>query len=461
MSPGDQRHLPADLRARFAELLSELVALPSVAAEGRAQVVTAEAVARMLGDLGLDVELHETDGAPMVFAERRVPGAPTLLFYNHYDVQPADPLDLWTSDPFTLTERDGHLYGRGASDDKGQLVSRIIALELLKRRHGGILPIGVVFVVEGEEEVGSPNVEPYLARMKGRLAADACIWEFGGVDAADRPTLTCGLKGILSVDLSVRTAAFDQHSAMGPVVQNAVWTMAAAVASLRDADGRVQIDGFYDRVRPSGEREAHYLAAAPREDDAVARNVGVERFLGDAQGSEYQRRLQTEPVVNINGLHGGYGGPGMKTVLPAEATAKLDIRLVPDQNPHDIFELLRAHLDRHGFASVAISLAERPEFPSRVDPDHPWVQHAADALEEVYGTPAVVLVSSGGSGPLHPFVHHLDVPVVMIGIGHAGGRVHAPNENIRWIDVERGTFATVRAIERWSGLTPSAEKENP
>lgn len=460
MSASDPRLLPADLRARFFELLSELVALPSVAAEGRAQAETAAAVARMLRELGLSVELHETAGAPMVFAERRVAGAPTLLLYNHYDVQPADPLELWSSDPFTLSERDGHLYGRGASDDKGQLVSRIVALELLKRRHGGELPIGVQFVVEGEEEVGSPNVEPYLERMKGRLQADACLWEFGGVDAADRPVLYCGLKGILSVDLRVRTAAFDQHSAMGPVVQNAVWTMAAAVASLRDSDGRVQIDGFYDRVRPSGEREAHYLAAAPREDDVVARNLGVKRFLGGAEGAEYQRRVQTEPVVNVNGLHGGYGGPGMKTVLPVEAAAKLDFRLVPDQNPHEIFELLRAHLDRRGFEAVSVELAERPEFPSRVDPDDPWVQHAAAALEEVYGVPATILISSGGSGPLHPFVHHLGVPVVMMGIGYAGGRVHAPNENIRWIDVERGTFATLRAIERWAGLSAAPTKEN-
>jgi acetylornithine deacetylase/succinyl-diaminopimelate desuccinylase-like protein len=450
----DPRLLPRDLRARFERLLGELVALPSVAAEGRAQAATAKAVAGMLRDLGLHVEFHETDGAPVIFAEHRVAGAPTVLFYNHYDVQPADPLELWTSDPFTLTERDGHLFGRGASDDKGQLVSRIVALEWLKRRHGGELPIGVLFVVEGEEEVGSPNMEPYLARMRERLQADACVWEFGGVDSDDRPNLYCGLKGILSVDLHVRTADYDQHSAMGPVVQNAVWLLAAAVASLRDLDGRVQIEGFYERVRPSSARERHYLAQAPAEDASVATNLGIERFLGDARGSEWQRRVQTEPVVNVNGLHGGYGGPGMKTVLPASASAKLDFRLVPDQQPLEILDLLRAHLDRHGFAAVAVELAERPEHPSRVDPDHPWVQHAAAALEEVYGTPAVILVSSGGSGPLHPFVNELGLPVVMIGIGHAGGRVHAPDENIRWIDVERGTLATVRTLERYAGLTP-------
>jgi len=453
--PADVRHLPPDLRARFRDLLARLVSLPSVAAEGRAQAETAEAVAEALRDLGLEVELHATDGAPVVFAERRVPGAPTVLFYNHYDVQPADPLELWTADPFTLDERDGKLFGRGASDDKGQLVSRVIALEWLKRRHGGSLPIGVVFVVEGEEEVGSPNMAPYVAARREQLRADACVWEFGGVDAHDRPHLVCGLKGIATVDLRLRTAAFDQHSGLGPVVQNAVWMLAAAVGSLRDADGRVLIEGFYDRVRPATEVEARYVAAAPREDDVVAEQIGVTRFLGGATGSEWQRRLQLEPVVNVNGLHGGYDGPGMKTVLPASARAKLDFRLVPDQDPDEIVDLLRAHLASNGFGDVEVTLAERPEHPARVDPDHPWVRHAAAALEEVYGQPAVITISSGGSGPLAPFVDELGLPVVMLGVGYAESRVHAPDENLRWVDVERGTFATVRTLERFAGVPPT------
>lgn len=455
-APAHAWRLPDDLRARYRELLARWVALPSVAAEGRAQAATAEAVAAELRALGLHVEVHETAGAPVVFAERRVAGAPTVLFYNHYDVQPADPVELWTSDPFTLTERDGKLFGRGATDDKGQLASRVVALEWLARRHGGSLPFGVLFVVEGEEEVGSPNMGGYVAAHRERLRADACVWEFGGVDARDRPQLVCGLKGIVSIDLSVRTGAYDQHSGLGPVVPNAAWRMAAAVAGLRDAEGRVLVAGFYDRVRPPTEAEAAYVAAAPREDDAVAAHVGVARFLGGATGAEWQRRLQLEPAINVNGLHSGYGGPGTKTVLPVAAAAKLDVRLVPDQDPHEVLGLIRAHLDRHGFGDVEATLAERPEHPARVDPTHPWVQHAAAALEEAYGTPAVVTVSSGGSGPLHPFVDVLGLPVVMIGVGYAQGRAHAPDENVRWVDVERGTYATVRTLERWAGSIPPA-----
>jgi acetylornithine deacetylase/succinyl-diaminopimelate desuccinylase-like protein len=447
--------LPAHLEDAYRTMLARFVAIPSVGAEGRGQDDMAETLGEALAELGLNVEVHATDGAPVVFAERRVAGAPTVLFYNHYDVQPADPLELWESDPFLLAERDGRLYGRGASDDKGQLVSRIIALRWLRERHGE-LPFGVVFVVEGEEEIGSPNMTAYVEAQRDRLAADVAFWEFGGVDGHDRPTLVCGLKGIACVDLSLRTAGFDLHSANGPVVQNAAWRLAAAVASLRDADGRVLIDGFYDAVRPPTDAERQYVEAAPPDDDAFAEHIGVERFLGGVSGVEYQRRLQLEPTLNVNGIHSGYGGPGMKTVLPASATAKLDLRLVPDQNPLEIVALLHQHLERLGFDDVVVNLAEEPEWPARVDPDHPWLRHAAAALEEAYGQSAVVIVSSGGSGPLHPFVEMLDLPVAMIGVGYPGSRVHSPNENVRMVDVHRGTYATVRTLERWAGLAAPA-----
>lgn len=446
--------LPDHLRERFWHQLEQLVALPSVAAEGRALRETAEATAALLAALGLEAELHETEGAPVVFAERRVPGAPTVLFYNHYDVQPADPLELWSSDPFTLVERDGALYGRGAGDDKGELVSRLVALQWLRERHGGELPVGVVMLIEGEEEVGSPSMDAYVAANAERLAADACFWEAGIVDAADRPQLVCGLKGVLSVDLEVRTASYDQHSGLGPVVPNAAWRMAAAVASLRDADGRVLIEGFYDRVRPASEVERAIIAASPDETAEIGAEIGVARFHAGATGAEFQRRLQLEPVVNVNGIHSGYGGPGTKTVLPAAASAKLDIRLVPDQDPDEVIALLRAHLTRHGFGDVRVSARERPGLPARVDPSHPWLRHAAAALEEAHGVAPVITVSSGGSGPLHPFVERLGVPVAMVGVNYAGGRIHSPDEHVRWRDVERGTFATVRAIERFADDWP-------
>ncbi len=447
--------LPDHLRERFRERLARLVAMPSVAAEGRALHETAEVTAALLREVGLDAEVHETAGAPVVFAERRVPGAPTVLFYNHYDVQPADPLELWSSDPFELSERDGKLFGRGTGDDKGELVSRLVALEWLRERHGGELPIGVVMLVEGEEEVGSPTMEAYVEAHAARLAADACFWEAGIVDAANRPQLVCGLKGVVAVDLEVRTAAYDQHSGLGPVVPNAAWRMAAAVTSLRDAEGRVLIEGFYDRVRDATPRERALIEASPDESAEIGAEIDVARFHGGASGAEFQRRLQLEPVVNVNGIHAGYGGAGSKTVLPASAIAKLDIRLVPDQDPDEVVALLRAHLDGHGFGDVTLTHRERPGLPARVDPDHPWLRHAAAALEEAFGTAPVITVSSGGSGPLHPFSERLGLPVAMVGVNYAGGRIHSPDEHVRWRDVERGTFALVRTMERFAGLATS------
>ncbi|RIH86714.1 Succinyl-diaminopimelate desuccinylase [Calidithermus terrae] len=440
-----------DTVIRYAqETLRDLVALPSVSAERRALPETARRVKELLEELGLEAEIHPTPGAPVVYAEGGE-GGPTVLFYNHYDVQPADPLELWESDPFTMTEREGHWYARGVSDDKGELTSRLAALRWLIDEHGK-LPFRVKFVVEGEEEVGSPNLEAYVAQNRQRLQADAVIWEFGSVDTSGRPLVYCGLKGIVAVELRVRTAGYDLHSSLGAVVQNPIYRLAAALASLRDNDGKVLIEGFYDRVRPLSEAEAESLQTIPDESEQVAALYGVKGFLGGAEGVEFYRRLAAEPVVNVNGFHSGYGGPGSKTVLPAEAFAKLDFRLVPDQEPLEVVELLRAHLERHGFDDVEVITLEAGEHPARSDLGAPWVRQAVEALRETYGLEPVVHLSSGGSGPMYPFTHHLGAPVVSIGISYPGSRVHSPNENIRIADFERGVAAIKRALEKFAGL---------
>ncbi|RIH83522.1 M20/M25/M40 family metallo-hydrolase [Calidithermus roseus] len=432
------------------ETLRDLVALPSVSAEGRALPQAAQKVKELLEELGLRAEIHPTPGAPVVYAEGSGKG-PILLFYNHYDVQPADPLELWESDPFTMTERNGHWYARGISDDKGELVSRLAALKWFIEEHGR-LPFGVKFVIEGEEEVGSPNLEAYVREHKDRLKADAVIWEFGSVDTAGRPLVYCGLKGIVAVELRVRTAAYDLHSSLGAVVQNPIYRLSAALASLRDNDGRVLIEGFYDQVRPLSEAEERSLEAIPDESEQVAALYGVKEFLGRAKGVEFYRRLAAEPVVNINGFHSGYGGPGSKTVLPAEAFAKLDFRLVPNQEPSEVVELLRRHLDKHGFNDVEVVTLEAGEHPARSDLEATWVKQTVEALRETYGSEPIVHLSSGGSGPMYPFTHYLGTPVVSIGISYPGSRVHSPNENIRIADFERGVAAIKRALEKFAGL---------
>ncbi|WP_022798841.1 M20/M25/M40 family metallo-hydrolase [Thermus islandicus] len=425
-------------------LLAELVALPTVSAEGRALREGAARVAEVLEGLGLEAALHEGYGPPVVFAEGGV-GERTLLFYNHYDVQPPDPLRLWATAPFALTERDGAWWGRGAHDDKGELVARVMALKLFKERHG-FLP-RVKFVVEGEEEVGSPHLEAYVADKRDLLQADAILWEAGGVDAQGRPYLYAGLKGIVALELRVRTAAFDLHSSYGAVVENPIYRLARALASLRDEEGRVLIPGFYDRVRPLTPLEREVLAEIPDESEALKEAFGVGGFLGGARGLEFNRRLYTEPCVNFNGVHAGYGGPGSKTVLPAEALAKLDFRLVPDQDPEEIPALLRAHLEAQGFHDVEVQVLEKGERPARSDLAHPFVKLAREALEEAFGARAVLYPSMAGSGPMYPFLHHLKAPAVGLGVGYPGSRVHSPNEHIRIRDFERGVRAILRLLE--------------
>jgi acetylornithine deacetylase/succinyl-diaminopimelate desuccinylase-like protein len=426
------------------------VAFPSVSAEGRALGETADAVRELLEELGLKVELHATAGAPVIYAEGGE-GEKTLLLYNHYDVQPADPLELWHSDPFALTERDGKLYGRGASDDKGELVSRLAALKWLQQEQGRI-PFRVKFCVEGEEEIGSPHLEHYVEGHQNLLKADAVIWEAGGVDAAGRPQVYCGLKGIVGLELRVKTAGYDLHSSYGAVVQNPLYRLSKAIASLRDDEGKVLVKGFYNGVRALTELEGETLARIPDESPELAQTFGVEGFLGGVSGRAFYQKLLAEPCINVNGIHGGYGGPGSKTVLPAEAFAKLDVRLVPDQEPQEIAALIRQHLKDQGFDDVELVVSEFGERPARSDLASPWVQQAIEACREVYGQEPVVWPNFAGSGPMHPFTHLLQAPVVGLGVGYPGSKVHSPDEHIRIRDFEAGIAVVKRAMEKFAGL---------
>ena len=441
--------IPEHIQQYALDVLKALVAVPSVAAEGRGIDEASALTKRLLEAEGFDVALHPTGGAPVVFGHLDAGTGPTVLMYNHYDVQPADPLDLWESDPFELTERDGKLYGRGAADDKGEIVSRLAALKWFKEKHGS-LPFSVKFLIEGEEEIGSPNLASYVEAYKDTLAADVAIWEFGGVDAAERPMTYCGLKGILTVELSVRTTSHDLHSSYGAVVENPIFVLSAALASLRDANGRVLIDGFYDDVIAPTAEQLELVNSLPDEDTDLARVFGVDGFIGGVTGSAMQRQLLFEPNVNYNGFHSGYAGMGSKTVLPAEAFAKLDFRLVPDQDPLKVKAQLEAHFVKHGFDAINVTVLEHAERGARSDVTHPWVQETVATLREVYGKEPVMYPNVAGSGPIHPFVEHLGVPVVGIGCGYPGSRIHSPNEHIRRDLLEKGIQSTLRLLERYT-----------
>lgn len=442
--------LPAPVMNYAKDTLARLVALPTVSAENRAIPQTAELVKELLQELGLKAEIHPTAGAPVVYGEGGRDG-PTMLFYNHYDVQPADPLELWESDPFTLTERDGRLYGRGANDDKGEIVARLAALRWLKDEHGHI-PFRVKFVIEGEEEIGSPNLEHYVEEHRDRLQADAAIWEAGGVDTAGRPVVYCGLKGIVGLELRCKTAAYDLHSSLGAIVQNPLYRLAAAVASLRDQDGKVLVKGFYDQVRPLTRLEEEALSRIPDESEALKKEYGLAGFLGGVSGPALYKKYLAEPAININGIHGGYGGPGSKTVLPAEGFVKMDIRLVPDQEPRQIVELVKAHLLARGFDDIEVIALEFGERPARSDLASPWVKTALEACREVYGQEPVLWPNFAGSGPMYPFTNVIGAPVLGLGIGYPGSKIHSPNEHIVLHHFESGIRVIKRAMERFAGL---------
>lgn len=429
--------------------LGEYVALESVGAQGKAIPETAEFVRGLLEDIGVTADIMDKQkpGNPVVVGELPGESSQTLLLYNHYDVQPAEPFDLWTSPPFEL-RRDGDvLYGRGISDNKGHLISRLLAIRALQDAGGGKLPVTIKFLIEGDEELGSPKLEEFIEQHKERLASDVSLHEGGGVNPTGRPLISLGVKGIFAVQMRVRTAARDSHSSIGVTVPNAAWRLVWALASLKDAGERIRIAGFYDDVKPPTEQEDAFLRELPSEEEKLLERLEVKDFVCGVRGYDYQRRLIFEPTCTINGISGGYEGKGMKTVLPAEASAKLDFRLVPDQDPRDIAEKLRKHLDSEGFADVEFRTAEG-EFPARTDATHPFVEVVRSTAREVYGQEPVTTPNAPSTQPLYPMMKLLDIPMVSAGISNPDGRAHAPDENIRIPDFISGTKHVAAIIER-------------
>jgi acetylornithine deacetylase/succinyl-diaminopimelate desuccinylase-like protein len=443
------RYIADHLDESLAELV-QLCAQPSVSAQGLGIQECAELVADMLRRRGFQVEIITTPGHPIVYAEAEGASEKTLLFYNHYDVQPPEPLELWESPPFQPTFRDGKLYARGVSDDKGHIVCRLAALDALKAVTGAY-PCRIKFVIEGEEETSSTHLEAFVRHNAGKLRADACIWEFGGINHEGRPVIHLGLRGICYVELSVQTAERDAHSGLGgSIFPNAAWRLVWALNSLKGPDERIRIPGFYDAVRPPSPRDLDLLAALPDDSAEMLQRYGLKGFLkGLTGGVELQRAQVFEPTCTICGLTAGYQGPGSKTVLPARASAKVDFRLVPDQDPEDILKRLRQHLDAEGFSDVEVTYLGG-EKPARTDPDHPVVRLALEAAREAYGKEPVIAPMTGGSGPNHVFIETLHVPIVTAGVSYPGAQTHAPNENLAIDHFINGVKHTARILE-WFG----------
>jgi acetylornithine deacetylase/succinyl-diaminopimelate desuccinylase-like protein len=443
MSPGPPPHDDAlsawlsEHGARFEDELKGLLRIESVSTDPAYAETLAECAERVAADLRAlgveDVEVVATPGNPIVVASHVVdPDAPTLLIYGHYDVQPADPVELWDSPPFEPTVRDGRLYARGAIDDKGQVHLHLKALEA-RLRSGTGLPVNVKLVIEGEEEIGSPNLADFLAANAERLACDAVVVSDTGMLAPGVPTIAVGLRGIAYLEVHVEGPKGDLHSGeYGGAVVNPANALASIVAALKDDDGRVAIPGFYDAVRPVTDADREQLAALPHSEDDLLTETGAPALGGEAGYSSLER-IGFRPTLDVNGLLSGYTGEGAKTVLPAKAMAKISMRLVPDQDPTEIERLFTEHVKSLSPEGVRVTI--RPHhggLPWVADPKHPVFEAAASALRRTFGRDPVY-VREGGSIPIIPlFERTFGAPVVLLGFGLPGSNLHAPNE---WIDL--------------------------
>lgn len=425
---------------RALRLLEALATQPSISAQNLGLEEMAQLCLKSMQEYGIDAKVLPTDGGPpVVYGEVKGAGDKTLLLYAHYDVQPVDPLDLWDSPPFEPSRRDGKLFARGVADDKGDIAIRLEAVRIWREMQGE-LPFTLKFILEGEEESGSPHFYRFVEAHRELLQADACIMEAGGLRADGRPGLTPGVKGMLNLQLSVRTARNDGHSALAAVAPSAAWRLLWALNSIKAEDGRIAIVGFYDDMRELNPLERAAIERNPSDEASVQAALGLDQFLDKLSGYAWQERLYNGPTCNIEGFTTGYTGPGYKTVLPALATAKLDFRLVPDQKPTDILQKLRRHLDAHGFADVQIDEIYGAEGPARTPLDDPFIRFLDQVSAEFVGKPTVIVPNNAGTAPMDAFVEVLRIPTAFTfgGSGYDGSQIHAPNEHIRISDLSTG-----------------------
>jgi acetylornithine deacetylase/succinyl-diaminopimelate desuccinylase-like protein len=427
---------------------------PSISTENVGIEEMANLAAEDLRAGGFQVEVYPTEGFPVVVARTGPEGesVPKLLVYNHYDVQPTGDPAAWASDPFSPEIRDDKMFGRGVADTKSNIVSRLAALDAIRAARGD-LPIQVIWLLEGEEEIGSPHLDRFIAAHRDELRADGCIWEFGGYTWDGVPNITLGLKGMLSVELVALGANRDLHSGNAAVVPSPVWSLVWALNTIKTPDGKIHIPGFYDSVSVPTPAQEALLDRLPDESERDRANWGLRAFINDMEGRDVHRASNFAPTANILGIEAGYNGPGTKTVLPHTAHAKLDIRLVPDQDPEVIYESLVAFLREKGFADIEVRHIsnEGDLLPGISDPESPFIKTVIQAVREANGQEPVITPSSGGSGPVGAFVlpppRGLGLQIAAIGTGYPNTRAHDIDENIRLKDFRAHIHTFARLVE--------------
>ena len=381
----------------------------------------------------------------------------TLMFYNHYDVQPEDPIELWEHDPYEGIAEGDYIYGRGSSDDKGELITRIKAVEYYLKIFGDV-PCNIKFLVEGEEEIGSVHVGEYLASYHDDLACDGVIWEFGYVNEQNLPIITLGMKGLLFVELISTWPNRDAHSSLAVLIENPAWKLIRALNKLTDSSGKILITDWYKEVRDLTESEKTFLQIESFDEIRFRTEYGIHSFLNNVQGIEIQRALVSMPTCNIAGMISGYTGEGAKTIIPSTACVKIDFRLVPEMNPTVQFERLKKYLVDNGFDERSLSVRFlHGEAASRTDINDPFVGAVSESAQEIYGG-AKISVSSPATGPMDTFSKNLNVPCISIGSTFIYSKMHSPNEFARTDLLLKTTKCMCRIMDRFA--SGYSRKEN-
>ncbi|NHJ47498.1 MAG: M20/M25/M40 family metallo-hydrolase [Asgard group archaeon] len=426
--------------------LAEFIAIPSVSAKEEFLVEAAEYSAKLLKENGFEVKIYETGGGPVVTGLMDVGAKRTLMFYDHADVQPAEPFELWESEPFKLDVRDDRLWGRGTADNKDEIVCRITAIRAYLDA-GLKLPCNIKFVIETEEESSSKNLTKYFDQdLDFFKNVDGCIWEFGGSNREKLQEFILGVKGILYVQLSVKTMSIDSHSASATHLPNAAERLLQAIRILKDDSGKILIPEFYDDIVEITDEEMEVIKNYNFYPVETKAHYGIGTFRYGMSDDEAKINYFTKPTCNICGITTGYQGEGGKTVIPKEALVKIDFRLVKNQNPDKILDNLRKYLDENGFDDIQIDWSNGYP-PSKTYVNDEFVKLCSRANEKIYGHKASLQSTSGGSGPMYLFGDHM--PVVSLGCGHSNTNAHAPNENIYIKDFVDGMKMVATIIEEF------------
>jgi len=439
------KHVDSNLNDLISDL-QILIRQPSVSAKNEGIEECAKLVKKLLKKSGLKSEILRLKKgvAPIVYGEIKSKQNPTktLMFYNHYDVQPAEPFDLWDDPPFSGTRKGNKIFGRGSTDDKGELITRIKAVEACLKTTGDV-PCSIKFVIEGEEETGSAHIEEYLKKYKKKFSCDGVIWEFGYVDAKNRPIIGLGMKGLLFVELSIKESIIDAHSSLAVLIKNPAWRLIEAIQTLRDSNGKILIKDWYKEVTPFSKKDLELIRKEPFDENVFKKEFGIKSFVGDKKGMDAKKAMVGGATCNIAGFVSGYTGDGAKTVLPGEALVKIDFRLIPKMDPKKQVMRLKKHLKSKGFDDVKIRVFHG-EAAARTSSSEPLVTHVKEAADKSFGK-SILNVSNAGTGPMYPFVDILKAPCISIGSTYMFSRIHSPNEFAR-VDLLKKTTKCICLI---------------